>query len=522
MTKKQKHFFYWSIIIILAIFFNILPTFSGAPLSKQLSTDAEYHLVHWFTYSQEYQGSFDSGDQSSIDVRPRGELFGDKLLVKTSELLGLGIEDLSQFSIGISWFALLLFLTMVYILGCLVFDEPFWAFILGLGSIIPTFAMGGATWGFLSLGFLPRELALGWCLGLLALFIFGRKHQKEKLVLLTFFLSGLSANWYPVLFFHFIIVLILADVIWKKKVSISHLLYGLLFALGGSFAIYDVLMKAQSTQSLDFGVYHYRYAYMMFSPIGYGIFHYGRRMILYLLWVPLIIWLAKFLKKDIDLSLWRSLFISSTAITIIGIGLEQSTNYARFLFSRASLFFILSSMVISVLVIPKFFEKTKHQKLISGLILLIIFFGQSAIPTIYRSFVNNKNSIDNYWIQKQNGFIEALDIIKKNTLPSEMVLANPSYSNKIRYLIIRPVYSSWKDGGVSLLDGKAAKEWFDRYTETNKILADGNLSEIIKFGQAKKVSVILIGPEKIKSNAESIDGFTSYQAGDYTVIFLKK
>ena len=521
-NKKVIESLFLLVIFFVATAVNILPWFlSGIPLSKQLSSDAEYHIVHWYEYSKNYEGNFLEDKSFKLDARPAGDLFMDKVFVKIGDFFNINLLNLS---ILISIIALFIFLSGVYVLGRFIFNDSFWAFILSLGSIIPTFALGGTTWGFVTLGYLPRELALGFCVWLLFLFLYGKKNNISKLSYIIFFVSGLLANWYPVSFIHFVLVLLLTDIIQKRKIAKEHFLYGLLFFGGASFAVFDIVRKAQLTTPPDLDILRLRYGYMFVSSFDYGVLHYLRRIILYLVWVPLLIFIyRKFLKDKIkeNISFWISMFISSGIIMTIGVFLEEYTVYAKFLFSRTSLFFILSSMVISTMVLvgshEHFFPNGKFKKIIIGLVLFVIFLGQSAIPTIYRSFRDLAKNAN-----EQKIFLNALDLLGKHTTSKDMVLADPKYSNKIRAYALRPVYSSWKDGGISLLDGSAGREWYNRYIENYKILQTKDLNQILKFSKDNKLGAIFVKTGEVNKDPSLKGRFRHYQVGSYEIFLLNK
>jgi hypothetical protein len=506
----------------VAVVINSLPWFlSGIPLSKQLSSDAEYHVVHWQEYSKNYEGNFLEDKSFRLDTRPAGDLFVDKIFVKIGDFLNIDLPDLSIF---VSAAALLIFLSGLYALCCFIFKDSFWAFVISLGSIVPTFALGGTSWGFVALGYLPRELALGFCLWLLLLFLYGKEENVKKLSYLVFFIAGLLANWYPVSFMHFMVVLLLADIIYKKKISREHFLYGILFFGGASFAVFDVLSKLKMTTPPDLSILHLRFGYMKISSFRYGAFHYLRRIILYLIWISSLIFVHQnFLKVRIkeNISFWISIFISSGIIMTIGVFLEEYTVYAKFLFSRTSLFFILASMVISVIVVANIFEyfwpNLKFKKMIVGAILLLIFIGQSSIPTIYRYLADTaQNSTE------QKSFFDALKFLSDKTGPKDIILSDTKYSNKIRAYAERAVYSSWKDGGIALLDGGGGREWYAGYVQNNRILQTGDLNKILKFCKDNKLSTIFIEKGIINKNLNLTKQFTQYETRGYEILLLRK
>ncbi len=518
-TSIKHHFLFLTFIFSAALILNILPwLLTGIPLSRQLSSDAEFHVVHWQEYSKNYEGNFLQDKFFQYDARPTGDLFLDKIFVRVTEFFGI---KLPVGSIIVSVIALCSFLMAVYAISYFALSDAFLALIIGLASVIPTFALGGSTFGFLAQGYLPRELAIGFCLWILLLFLYGKRKNIAWMPFLVFFIIGLFANWYPVLFFHFATVLVLADIIQKRRISREHILYGILFAAGASFAIFDVISKAKATTPPDPNIFHIRFGYMYISSFAYGVLRYLRRIILYAIWIPaLIIFVKKFLKEKINetLSFWLALWVSAGIIMTTGVLLEQYTVYAKFLLSRTSLFFIFASMIITSVMLMRafehFFPNHKLKKVILALFLLCIFIGQSSIPTIYRSITGAVKNV-----RSEKSFLEALDFLSRHTTPKDIVLANTDYSYKIRAYAMRSVYSSWKDG-VALLDGKTGREWHERLLETNKALQTNDLKTIIDFGRKNGVTVFFTETDAIKNDIGIIKTYPFYQTGDYTIILL--
>lgn len=519
----KKHILFLAIIIFTATIISMLPKIvSGIPLSQQLSSDAEFHIVHWYEYSKDYKGNFLQDKFFQLDRRPAGDLFIDKTLVKIGEFFGF---PLPEWNVAISMVALFSFLIGVYALSYLALDDSFLAFIIGLGSIIPTFALGGATWGFPALGYLPRDFAIGFCLWIFFLFLYGKKRKIAWLSYFTFFMAGIFANWYPVLFTHFTATMILTDIIQKRKISKEHIFYGMIFTVSASFAIFDIISKAKETIAPDLDILHERFRYMYIFSLQYGIFKYLRRIIIYAVWIPgIIFFFKKFfgeMKEETKkiISFWSSVWIASGIIMIFGIFLEQYTIYEKFLFSRTSVFLIFASMIITAELTKQLLNhlypnhKMKNFVIIS--FLMIIFIGQSGIPTTYRSI---RDTAKNATSAKKE--LASLAILKQHTVPTDIILAETLYSNKVRAYSLRSVYSSWKDGGVTLLNGNYARDWQSRWLETNKIFRTGDLNAIIQFGRANGATKVFIETSKIKNGFDVLKTLPVYQTDNYTIISL--
>ena len=202
-----------------------------------------------------------------------------------------------------------------------------------------------------------------------------------------------------------------------------------------------------------------------------------------------------------------------------GLLLEEYTVYAKFLFSRTSLYFIFSSMLISGIVLSNafdyFFPKRRFKKIIVGGLLLLIFIGQSSIPTVYRSLKDIAQNAD-----EQKSFLSAINFLSEHTTPKDIILANINYSNKIRAYGKRAVYSSWKDGGISLLDGRGGREWYDRIIQNNEVLQTGDLDKILQFSEKNGITVIFIETGKIDKNSYQAKKLRYYQTEGYDIILL--
>ncbi len=514
-STKRNHVICLGILFLAAALFNLLPrALTGIPLSKQLSSDAEYHVVHWQEYSKHYAGSYEKDVSFRYDVRPAGELFVDKQFVKIADALSLPNEELS---ILLSVLALGAFLTGVYALSFFVLKNSPLALAIGLGSIIPTFALGGVAWGFSTVGYIPKELALGILVWLLLLFLYGKKRQSLKLKGLVFLMAGLLANWYPVGFFHFVAVLWVADVLLEKKLRIEHVIYGALFVGGGAFAIYDVLAKAHTTTAPDLVIMHLRYKYMLLDSLNYGVTRYLRRVILYFIWVCGLLFLRRrVLKKDeqTDLSIWKTLFISSGVLMLLGVCIEQYTVYAKLLFSRTSIYFLLSSMMLSAIILRDLVVKrlppVKYKTYALSAILVGVFLSQSAFPSVYRSLRDGAGAKES-----RKAFLTAIETLTKHTSSTSVVLADPGYSNQIRAYGQRAVYSSWKDGGITLLDGAQGRAWYERFLPTKQVFQTDDFDQIMRFAQAHGVDAVFVEKRKIQTSKET---YPSISAGEYVIV----
>ena len=506
----RKHAARLIVIFAAAAILNILPVFiTGVPLDKQLSSDAEYHVVHWQEFSKSYSGNFQKDDMFRLDTRPAGDLLFDKILVAVGEFLKQRVD---RWSVIVSALALALFLGAVYFVVSYSLQSPTTGFIVGLGSIVPTFALGGASWGFLTQGFVPKELAMSMAIWLLLLYFYGIRNRSPWHIRTVFLVSGVLSNWYPVLFFHYALMLGLAETIRLKTLNKEHLFYALFYFVGAPLALWDIFRKSQETSSLDLEILRSRFGYMMLSSWQYAILHYLRRFIIYLFILPGLYFIAKRRlaeSEKSELSPWYAIAISAATISILGLLLENFSPLTKFLFSRTSIWFLFASMVVVVVALQKIFSK--KMGLVTGMTLLI-FLGQSAIPSIYRQLRNDYTNAENY-----RRYLAVLTKLQDLVPSQEIILANPKDANKIRAYGNRGVYVAWKDGGISLLDGKGGAEWLKRMRETTEIFDKKDFGLFKKFAEEKNLNYLLYQDGDIEIGKSELEKNTIFKLAPFGI-----
>lgn len=498
----KRHFVFLTIIFSAALLVNFTPSIiTNIPLKNQLSSDAELHATHWREFSANEGNNFANDEMFKKDTRPRGELFVNKLLVRLGEWSKVGLLEWSALVSGLS---LIIFLSGVYFVVAYSLKNSWLGFLVALGSIIPAFSLGGSTWGFLAQGFLPRELALGIAAWIILIYFYGLEKNHIWASRSVFLLSGIFSNWYPVLFFHFAAIVFVAEIIRLKSIKKELLIYGLLYAAGASFALIDIFIKSAQTAPIDLEVFRFRFRYMLLSSFEYTFLRYLRRFLIYAAVVAgLFIFSKKTLNRDElrPLSPWYAIWLSAALISLIGIVLENFTTFARFLFSRASVWFLFASMTIIAYTIHKIYEKrVKNNFLLSAILatgILLIFIGQSAIPSIYRQLRDLKANAANY-----NNYITLLENLKEATPNDAIILAPPRDANKIRAYGSRGTYVSWKEGGITLLDGKSGREWFERLHEVEAVFGQKNLEALQKYAQAKNIRYIIYNTDEVSTDKQ--------------------
>ncbi|MEK9174472.1 MAG: hypothetical protein AAB725_00685, partial [Patescibacteria group bacterium] len=162
---------YLLVILAAAVVYNLsLAFFTGVPAKYQLNSDAEVHLVHWREFSDENEVFLADDAMFKLDIRPVGELFVDKIIVKVGEFLNINILS---WSVIVSYASIIVFLSGVYFVVSRSLNNRLVGFLVGLGSVIPAFSLGGSSWGFPANGFLTRDLALGLGVWLFGLYLSG-------------------------------------------------------------------------------------------------------------------------------------------------------------------------------------------------------------------------------------------------------------------------------------------------------------------------------------------------------------
>ncbi len=505
---------YLAIIITTAFVYSFgLIFFTGVPARYQLNSDAEVHLVHWREFSSNDRISLVNDAMFKLDIRPKGELFIDKIIVKIGEFLGINILS---WSVIISYISLLIFLSGVYFVVSRSLNNRLVGFLVGLGSVIPAFSLGGSSWGLPANGFLPRDLALGLAVWLFGLYLFGIKNRSIWNIRLMFLVMGLLANWYPLLFFHFSLALILADIIRLKSLKLDHILYGLIFCTGAIFAISDIVSKSLNFTAINMEAFRGRFSYLLLESWEYAFFRYLRRFILYLMAVIAIYFAGrKYFSRD-SLSLlkpWHSLWLSSAVLSLLGLYLENYTSFARFFISRLSVWFIFSSMVIVAYSIWLAADHRSNMdyKIPAIFAALIIFLGQSMIPTAYRHARDLRANSESYL--KEMATIEKL---KEITALGDLIFMNPDRAGKIRTYGARGTYVSWKDGNIAVLDGVGALEWSRRLKEADESFNSGSFAKIAAFGRANNIKYFLYNEDEIIGE-EEIKKYNIFELKPYAV-----
>ncbi|MEK9174777.1 MAG: hypothetical protein AAB725_02295, partial [Patescibacteria group bacterium] len=212
---------------------------------------------------------------------------------------------------------------------------------------------------------------------------------------------------------------------------------------------------------------------------------------------------------------WYAHWISSGALSLFGLYLENYTSFARFFISRLSVWFIFSSMVILAygIWLATGYKKSISRKILVVLGVLLIFLGQSMIPTAYRYARDLRANSADYL--KEMAVIEKL---KDITAPDDFIFMDPDRAGKIRTYGARGTYVSWKDGNIAVLDGVGALEWSYRLKAADDAFNSRDFDKISAFGQANNIKYFLYSEEEF--SGEGIGKYNIFELKPFAVAKL--
>lgn len=505
-------------IILCAILLNLLPfLISGIPLQQQLLSDVEYHISTWQIALNPNVLAGDKFLQLGLKTLPTGQILSNKIVGFIAKSFNL---DLFTISVLLSFFALLLFLCALYILILYSLKDPLTAFLISFFSIIPVHALGSAIFGVQALGFLPRDLSLAVAVIILVLYFYSL--QNKKSLKLVFFTSGILANFYPLIFFQLVIVLLLAEIIRSKKINFTYVGHGLIFLAGALPSALDILLKNTQASPIDIEIMRSFYKYMIADFSWDSLRHYLRRFILYSMLVPVIYYFS--IRKAPEpekgfLRPWIAIAVSSFIFSLIGAFIEGTTVLTKYMLSRTSVWFTLSSMVITASGLKMFFEKYTKRRALLYLVVAasFIYLAQSNLPTTYRflrSTYNNREQTREFHI--------AVDKLNKMTNENDLILA-PSeeyydLAASVRTYSLRPIYVCYKYGGISVMDGLSAREWLQRYRKASDVFQSKDPRELINFMEAEGIHYAFVPSHYYKKDDQFIKEFIVEDTGRFLII----
>lgn len=506
------------ILIAWALLFSFLPLFvASVPLRYQLSSDAEWYAAAMAATQVPSLLTDEHG--FPLDIRPAGEVMIHKLLAEATHVIKI---DLLQWSVALSFGALVLFVCGVYVLVRYALESSRPAFLVAFFSVIPVHALGGTTFGFQALGFLPRDLALAVAVYLLVLYVYALRQRSMSYLAGTFFVCGLLANGYVLLFVHLFTVLLLAEVIRTRKLVWIHVGYAVMFLLGAAPAIVEMIGKTSAWTPIDLEIMRLRHDYMMAFPLAQALSRYLRRFVVYASLMMILWYTVRRNGTDEEKQMLRPWFAiagSSFILAIIGAYVESTTVYAKYQFSRVSVFFILAAMIICCVGLDVVCRKwgKRRRAVLAMTATSLIFLAQSNVPSVYRflrdDYVNRE--------QKQR-FIAAAERLKSITSTQDVVLA-PSEIERdmaasLRTYALRPIYVSYKDGGISLVDGQRGRKWLERYQTLQEVLSSSDAGPLLRLMRGAHIAYAFLPVNFPPAQDEAIRPYVVANAEGFLIV----
>ena len=153
---------------------------------------------------------------------------------------------------------------------------------------------------------------------------------------------------------------------------------------------------------------------------------------------------------------------------------------------------------------------------IPTLLTCVIFFGQSNIPTLYRYIDNLQNEATDY-----KNRIDSIKALGSVVPKGEIVLsADIRDANKIRAYGSRGVYVSWKEGGITLLDGRGGIEWFTRIKNTQALLDKKDFQVVQEFMKENNIHYFFYSDNFKFKNSDELKKRTIMRVGSYALAHI--
>jgi hypothetical protein len=522
MRLFRSPFFHLPVIIACGVFVNLLPYLvSGVPLQQQVLSDVEAHISIWQISLDPSVFPGDKILRAGLQALPTGQIIANQGLAWLARSLHI---DLFTFSVYLSFCSLALFLCGLYLLILTTLKDKVPAFLITVCSIIPVHALGSVTFGFQALGFLPRDLAAALAVFILILYFHAIEHESGKERYAVFLISGICANFYPLLFLHLALTLTLAEWIRRKKIEWTCIGFGLLFLIGAVPTILDISLKSNQAAPVDVEIMRSFYKYMMVSADWSSLSRYLRRFLIYALLTPPVYFF--FIRKAPEtvqrrLHPWIALAISAFCLSVAGVFLESATTYGKMMLSRTSVWFILASMVIIAYGLYGFFQayRPKTAVMLTVVAVAIVFLGQSNLPTAYR-FLNDSL----HTREQKMAFHAAVSELMRMTEKDDVILAPTDefydLAASVRTYSLRSIYVCYKYGGISIMDGNIGREWWRRYQNTVRIFRDRDPDALIEFMRGEKIRYAFVPADYYKRNDPHLRERIAYQSGQFVIIRL--
>ena len=506
------------IIYFCALLYSMIPFFlTGINLNGLLLSDAEF-----YAHSMEAMRSGLSALQAGIpmDSKPIGDQLLNKYIGLIAQYLSI---NLFSFSVFLSIISLLLFLTAIYFLCRETLESNSLALFISLWCIIEIHALGGTTFGFRALGFLPRDFALAISLFILYIYILALQRNSNKLLLASFFFCGIFTNYYSIAFVNLLGVLSVSEAIRQRTVSLKLISLILMWAALASPALMDLATKTSNWSSVDLRILRERNSFMIFTGFNIDSIKYIRRFFIHS--VAGIISMVYIGKSKAKIEPWFYILSSSILLSITGIFIESTTEYLRLFISRASQYVTISSMILCCYA-SSVFLRTHFAKYSSALLyfsLSIFFLFQSSITSIFNMWQDqrtNRQNRDEFLIAAHYAAIstdkDSLFIVPSS--PSQDLAASfRTYAN-------RRIFTSYKDGGISLVDGERARIWEHKYKIQEEVFSSNSLQPLLSLMKDGGIDYIFLPKfAKIYELLNNSSKFVTHRLTEnYYLVFIKK
>lgn len=455
-------------LLAAALAFALLPQLlTGVPLGRQLSSDAEQFVAVAVATAVPAFAEADHG-------MPTG--FGPSIWsfrVTRSAALAMGVS-FPALSVWLSVAFFLVFVTGLYLLVRAAVGDATVALVVALIGIIPVHALGASTLGFQPLGVLARDVALTGVMFILWGYIRAVFSGGRWPMVAVFAACGLAANLYSLYFGQLFLVLGLTELLRLRAIG-PVILPALAFGVCALPGVTRDLLMATGNTPVDVELMRRRHDFAVAWPLVPAITRYLRRFILYALACVVVV---PFAWPQMDAAArkrqapWTAMLLAAGLLSVIGVLIESLTPYMKFFLSKTSMYFYLAAAITLCLTLPAAVAGvTGRRSRASALALLAgVMLFQSNLPSIYRSIRDTSVTRD-----ERAQMFDAITRLRELTGPGDVWLV-PSPPERdlaatVRAYAERPVFVTYKDGALALLDGDLGRAWWDRFQRQEAALA---------------------------------------------------
>lgn len=506
------------IVFAWAIALHGIPQFlTGIPLRDQLEQDPQCFVNFW---QQLLHPEIFAADETMPRLLPAGET----LCLHLFALLGRALHfDMYSWSVVLSFVSLMLYLAGVYAVVLYHFRNRSHAFWIAMLSAVPIRMLGASRLGFQALGFVPQDLALAVSFFLLLLYLRAVKTHSKKSAAFFFFLCGILCNFYPHLFVQMAATFLLTEIFRARKFQSALLFYAFCFAAGAAPAIVEILSRFGLSQPIDLPILRLRYQFMLILPLAPRALYYLRTFIVFALAdAAILFWVFRAADKGErgPLHPWVSMASASFVLSIAGLVLESTTPFTRLLLSRASLWFGFSSLMMIFYGFLFAFRKRsaagRSGAAIPMACFAIFFLLQSNLLTMAVKFYRAYQSRED-----RKNFLAAVRRLEEISRPEDLVVAPAGRQNdlaiEVRTYSKRPVYVAYKDGGVALIDGRLARQWWSRVQAVEAIFQDARGDTLLEWMAREGIRYAFI-PESYARGNPDLESHVVFQQGNYRIL----